>query len=83
MLLPAAAMVSRSYSPVLPEVGVEPVLVAAIRLAQRCGDFSTKLLTLLLVGSGNTPPAHLLTTSTICLMVVTISFQTSIGAPQK
>jgi len=83
MLLSAAAMVSRSHSPALPEVGVEPAPVAAVRLAQRCGDFSTKLLTLLLAGSGDAPPAHLLTTSTICLMVVTISFRTSVGAPQK
>jgi len=83
MLLPAAAMVSHSHSPALPEVGVKPALVAAVRLAQRCGDFSMKLLTLLLVGSGDALPAHLLTMSTICPMVVTISFQTSVGAPQK
>jgi len=83
MLLPAAAMVSCSHLPALLEVEVEPALVAAIRLAQCCDDFSTKLLILLLAGSGDAPLAHLLTTSTICLMVVTISFRTSVGAPQK
>ena len=61
-------------TPRAPVAGAGPALVA-----QRCGSLRINPRTRLRAGSGRAPPAYLLTTSTTCLMVCTISRRTSVS----
>ncbi len=61
-------------TPRAPVGGAGPALVA-----QRCGSLRINPRTRLRAGSGRAPPAYLLTTSTTCLMVCTISRRTSVS----
>ena len=65
---PDAAAVTDSLSLSAPEFPSEGTLTPVL-LAHLCGSFSIKPRTRVRAGSGNAPPAYLLTTSTTCRMV--------------